>query len=104
MRCAHAQAFDNLLTALNVTLADLVANKELLTTVLRYHVCAFDTLEQRAAAVAARKCTTLLGPELTWTPDLVVTYGNGQTTKVLATVETPLSLVNVIDAVMVPVI
>lgn len=95
-------AFNNLLTALNITLADLIANKELLTTVLRYHVCAFDSLEARAAAVAARKCTTLLGRELTWTPDLVVSYGNGQTTKVLATVKTPLSLVNVIDAVMVP--
>jgi uncharacterized surface protein with fasciclin (FAS1) repeats len=97
-------AFAALLTELNLTKAQLLADKPLLTTVLKYHVVAGKVL--KAAVPTGKPITTLQGPSFQVDAagaDLLITDGRGRKSKITATdVDAGNGVVHVIDKVILP--
>jgi uncharacterized surface protein with fasciclin (FAS1) repeats len=97
-------AFAALLTELNVTKAQLLANKPLLTAVLTYHVLPGKV--QKAQVPVGKAITTLQGGIFkvdTVGADLVITDGRNRTSKITATdIPATNGVIHVIDKVLLP--
>jgi transforming growth factor-beta-induced protein len=97
------QAFDNLLASLNLTADDLLANQELLTTVLLYHVVQGNVLAADVVALDGQAVNTLL-------PDSAITIsvvdGGVVLNEIVNVVQTDIAASNgtihVIDNVLLP--
>jgi uncharacterized surface protein with fasciclin (FAS1) repeats len=97
-------AFANLLTELGITKEALLANKELLTAVLTYHVLPAKVL--KADVPAGKAITTVEGDifkiDAVGT-DLVITDGRNRTSKIVTTDFTASNgVIHVIDKVLLP--
>jgi uncharacterized surface protein with fasciclin (FAS1) repeats len=95
-------AFAALLTELNVTKAQLLANTALLTSVLRYHVVEGRVLK---SGVPVGTAITTLEPGKTFTvgSTLAITDGRARTSNITATdVFTSNGVIHVIDKVILP--
>ena len=94
-------AFAALLTELNVTKAQLLANTPLLTSVLTYHVVSGTVL--RAQVPVNTPIATVQGASFTVGSDLVITDARGRRSALVATdVLTSNGVVHVVDKVLLP--
>ncbi len=82
-------------------LAAVLADKDLLTTVLTHHVIAGDSLSS-ADLIAAGTVTTVAGTELTFSAEGEVTGINGVATTLCQNVPTANATVHIIDTVLIP--
>ena len=94
-------AFAALLTELDVSKADLLANKPLLTAVLTYHVLGARVL--KADVVPGAQPNTVQGENFSISPALVITDKRARTSNIVATdVLTSNGVIHVIDRVILP--
>ncbi|MFO0585635.1 MAG: fasciclin domain-containing protein [Anaeromyxobacter sp.] len=95
------EAFANLLGELNVTKAQLLANKALLTEVLTYHVLAARVLE--ADVTPGAQPNTVQGENFSISSGFVVTDKRARTANITATdVFTSNGVIHVLDKVILP--
>ena len=94
-------AFAALLTELDVSKADLLANKPLLTAVLTYHVLGARVL--KADVVPGAQPNTVQGENFSISPALAITDKRARTSNIVATdVLTSNGVIHVIDRVILP--
>ena len=94
-------AFADLLAELNVSKADLLANKDLLTQVLTYHVLGVEV--PKASVPIDTPITTLQGETFTIGADLAITDARGRKSNIVTTdVAATNAVIHVIDKVILP--
>eukprot|EP00955_Chlamydomonas_euryale_P087524 364300-Chlamydomonas_euryale.AAC.6 len=97
------EAFDNAVAALNVSLGDLVANTELLTQILGYHVLT-SVIPAADVPTSPVNVSTLLGPTVSAVSTDGVVMFNDMATVVTANimVNGGMSIIHEIDSVLLP--